>query len=149
MPHDDDPRIDLSTGGPAPTAPGPLARVFGVIVGAAVLAVSLVFSVVVFAVLLAVGVVVGGYLWWRTRELRRQLRQMQQEMAARMQAQAGFPGDARDGMRGGPVSGPYPPARDDTVLDGDYIREVDRPEAPERARPQAAPGNPGGTPPRG
>jgi hypothetical protein len=32
------------------------------------------FSVLLFAVVATVGVVAWGYLWWRTRELRRRMR---------------------------------------------------------------------------
>jgi hypothetical protein len=50
-------------------------------VGAALmLASAFVLSLVVLAIGLAVVVIGGGYLWWQTRELRKQLRE-------RMQAQ--------------------------------------------------------------
>lgn len=42
---------------------------------AALLISAFVFSLLLFAVLTSVVMVGGGYLWWRTRELRRQLRE--------------------------------------------------------------------------
>jgi hypothetical protein len=60
--------------------------------------IALLFSIVIVAALLAVGVVFAGYLWWRTRALRRQLREqlaaMQARAAAASAAQAA--GSARD-----------------------------------------------------
>jgi hypothetical protein len=51
-----------------------IAKVVAVL-GGAVLAVSaLALSLVFFAVVLMIGVLVGGYLWWKTRELRKQIR---------------------------------------------------------------------------
>jgi hypothetical protein len=46
--------------------------------GALVLASAFVLSLVFLAVGLAVVLAVGGYLWWKTRELRRQLRAQMQ-----------------------------------------------------------------------
>lgn len=116
MTREDFPRI--GPGAPAPAPQGLLGRVLGVAVGAVVLVAALLFSVVIFAVLLAAGVIVGGYLWWRTRALRRQLREQMQAMEAQMRARQPTPGGARPG------------ARDDTVIDGDFIRETDRDPRP-------------------
>ena len=68
-------RIVISIGGrrAGQQPKGILARVFGFAVGALVLVGAFVFSLVVFAELLGVGVIAGGYLWWKTRPLRRQL----------------------------------------------------------------------------
>ena len=58
-----------------------LRKALGVILGAVLLAAALLFSVVVFAVLAVGGLLVLGYLWWKTRDLRRQLRQQVREPA--------------------------------------------------------------------
>ena len=42
---------------------------------AVLLVVAFMFSLLVFAILAIVGVLVWGYLWWKTRELRRQMRE--------------------------------------------------------------------------
>lgn len=110
--------------GPGAQPPAPqslLGRVLGVAVGAVVLVASLLFSVVIFAVLLAAGVIVGGYLWWRTRALRHQLREQMQAMDEQLRAAQRGPGAARPG------------ARDETVIDGDFIRETDRDPRPPQA----------------
>jgi uncharacterized protein (DUF58 family) len=49
----------------------------GIVVGAVVLVLAVLFSLVLFAALLAAGIVGGGYLWWRTRKLRKVLREEQ------------------------------------------------------------------------
>jgi len=95
-----------------PRAPGPLARLLGFAIGAVVLVASLVFSVFVFAILLGVFVIVGAYLWWRTRDLRRQIREQMREQA---QQRGPTPGAGPFGSEDG--------RRDGDVLDGDFIRE--------------------------
>jgi hypothetical protein len=54
--------------------PGWFSRLLAVVVGAIVLVAAALVSVVLLAVLFAVGAVVAGYLWWKTRALRRQAR---------------------------------------------------------------------------
>jgi hypothetical protein len=55
--------------------PGLVSRIVAFVVTVALVGVALMFSVVLFAVVLTVGMVAWGYLWWRTRELRRQMRE--------------------------------------------------------------------------
>ena len=43
---------------------------------AVLLVVAFMFSLLVFAILATVGVLVWGYLWWKTRELRKQMREL-------------------------------------------------------------------------
>jgi hypothetical protein len=45
-----------------------------------------VFSVVLFAALLAFGLIAGGYIWWKTRALRKHLRAQFEAMQARAPA---------------------------------------------------------------
>ncbi len=118
---DDNPRLGPQGGMRASSPPGPLTKLLGVVIGAVVVVASLLFSVVVFAIVLAVGVIAGGYLWWRTRELRRQIRA---QMEAQMQAQRDAASRARpDGGRAWPSEGGGA-KREDVVIDGDYIREA-------------------------
>ena len=49
--------------------------------GALTLASAFVLSLVFLAIGLAVVLTVGGYLWWKTRELRRQMRARMQEQS--------------------------------------------------------------------
>ncbi len=46
-------------------------RIVGVLLGAITLIVALLFSVLIFAVVLVVAAIAVGYLWWKTRALRR------------------------------------------------------------------------------
>ncbi|MSQ60599.1 MAG: hypothetical protein EXR36_13400 [Betaproteobacteria bacterium] len=48
-----------------------LSRIVGIVTGTAVLVLAFVFSVVIFAIVLVAAVVILGYLWWKTRSLRR------------------------------------------------------------------------------
>lgn len=55
--------------------PGFLGRLAALAIGALLLIAAFMVSVVVFAIALAGALVIGGYLWWKTRELRRQMRE--------------------------------------------------------------------------
>ncbi|CAD6553696.1 hypothetical protein LMG28727_05569 [Paraburkholderia kirstenboschensis] len=58
--------------------PGPrslLAKVLAVVIGAALLVVGFAVSLVMLAVVLGAGVVIGAFVWWKTRDLRKQLRE--------------------------------------------------------------------------
>jgi hypothetical protein len=55
-------------------APGIVGKAAAVIGGAILLLSTLALSILFFAVLIVAGVLVGGYLWWKTRELRKQIR---------------------------------------------------------------------------
>jgi hypothetical protein len=56
---------------------GPLKKLVTLVGGAVLLVLGLMFSVVVLTGLVIVGLMVWGYLWWRTRDIRRVLRQTQ------------------------------------------------------------------------
>jgi hypothetical protein len=61
-----------------------LVIVGGVVMLASAFVVSLVFLAIGFAVVLTV----GGYLWWKTRELRRQIRERVHEQSMHSQARS-------------------------------------------------------------
>lgn len=129
MPPDDRPRLGPGRRSRPAGAQGLLSRIAGIALGTVVLAASLLVSAVVFAVLLVVAVVAGGYLWWRTRDLRRRIREQRRAAAeGRGPGPQGWPGGA-EGPRPGPGAG--------TVIEGDFIREVDTPR--EAARPGSGP----------
>jgi Flp pilus assembly protein TadB len=54
--------------------PGLLRKVAALIVTATLVGLVLMFSVVVFAIIVVVGTIAWTYLWWKTRELRKQMR---------------------------------------------------------------------------
>jgi hypothetical protein len=97
--HRDEQRPRLAGGedGSRVPAPGLLGKVLTLAAGAVLLVTVFMFSLLVFA-LVATGVLlVGGRLWWKTRDLRRQMRQQ---------------------MREGP--------RSERVIEGEVIREPPR-----------------------
>jgi Flp pilus assembly protein TadB len=51
-----------------------LAKVLVVVLGAALLVVGFAVSLVILAVVLGAGFVIGGFVWWKTRDLRKRLR---------------------------------------------------------------------------
>ncbi|ENO87205.1 hypothetical protein [Thauera linaloolentis] len=56
------------------TPPSLLQKIVTALVTIAVFGVALMFSVVFFAVVVTVGAVAWGYLWWKTRAVRKQMR---------------------------------------------------------------------------
>lgn len=84
------------------TPPGPLAKLAAFVLSAAFLVLAFMFSLIALAVLAVVGVALGGWLWWKTRTLRKQMQQM------------------RDAQ---PV-GDDQPARNEQVIEGEFSREV-------------------------
>ncbi|QID17975.1 hypothetical protein G3580_10180 [Nitrogeniibacter mangrovi] len=53
---------------------GPWQKIVAGIVGAGVFVLALMFSVVLFAAVVTIGLLVWGYVWWKTRAVRRQMR---------------------------------------------------------------------------
>lgn len=60
---------------PGMAAQGLPARILSLVAGVVLLVLALTFSLLLFAVVTAVAAVVGLYLWWKTRDLRRQMRE--------------------------------------------------------------------------
>lgn len=55
--------------------PGPLGKALALLGGAALLVLGFLFSLVLLAIAAVLLAGVSAYLWWKTRELRRQLRE--------------------------------------------------------------------------
>jgi Flp pilus assembly protein TadB len=94
--HPDEPRARIGhEGGAISRAKQWALKVFLVVASAATLVSAFLLSLVFVAIGLAVVLTVGGFLWWKTRELRRQIRTR---------------------MRGEPW-----PAAEDRVIEGEVI----------------------------
>ena len=77
-------------------AQGPLAKVLAFILSAAFLTLAFMFSLVALAVVAVGGLMLGGWIWWKTRALRKQMQQMREAQ----------------------------PTRSDQVIEGEFIREA-------------------------
>lgn len=85
--------------------PSLLGRILGVAASMVLLAGAFVFSLFLFVALAAVGVVLGGYVWWKTRELRKQMRAQMERMQEQMGQQM------------------TPASSGADVIEGEYVRE--------------------------
>lgn len=85
------------------TPPGPLAKLAAFVLSAAFMVLAFMFSLVALAVVAVLGVALGGWLWWKTRAMRKQMQQMR-EAAQQMADEQ--------------------PVRGDQVIEGEFIREV-------------------------
>jgi hypothetical protein len=56
------------------TSSGPLRKLAALIVTVAMAGLALMFSAVLFAIIIVAGTIAWIYLWWKTRELRKQMR---------------------------------------------------------------------------
>lgn len=100
-----DPRLDalfnnLKQNPPKPV--GPLQKVAAIAAAVLLFGLALTFSILFFAVVVAAGGLIWGYVWWKTRNLRK----------AMQQAQTGGP------ARPGPAAG------DNLVIEGEVLREI-------------------------
>jgi hypothetical protein len=84
------------------TPPGPLAKLAAFVLSAAFMVLAFMFSLVALAVVAVLGVALGGWLWWKTRTLRKQMQQMREAQQ----------------------TGAEQPVRGDQVIEGEFIREV-------------------------
>ena len=60
--------------------PSLLQKMLAIIVTAALVTLGLMFSAVLFAAILIVVVIGWAWMWWKTREVRRQMKQMHEQM---------------------------------------------------------------------
>lgn len=75
-----DPRFDalFNRLNQKPSQPAGLLQKIGAIVATVIVfGLALTFSVVFFAVVVAAGALIWGYVWWRTRDLRKAMREAQ------------------------------------------------------------------------
>ena len=71
-------------------------KVVAVLTTAALVVLGLMFSVVIFTVIAVAGLTAWGYLWWKTRGLRRQLRE--QAMNGRVSEAEAYKGEIIEGV---------------------------------------------------
>lgn len=109
----DDPRIPYQT----PQRPGLLAKALTLLVTTALLVLGFMFSLLLVGFAVALALIAWGYLWWKTRRLRRHLR----EQAASMD-------------RAGTADG--------SVFEGEAVR-VEGDDSHEPAPPRSPSGDPG------
>lgn len=114
--------------------PGFLSRFLGVTIAAVLVGGAIVsavaFSLIVLPVVLFVGAIAMGYVWWRTRGVRRQLREQMSAMEAELARQNGNMG------AGGPARGGPGARRGGVIIEGDeFIHEArpDQPSGPPRS----------------
>ncbi|WP_109476921.1 hypothetical protein [Paraburkholderia sp. C35] len=91
----------------ATVRPGPpslMAKVLTVVIGVALLVVGFAVSLVMLAVVLGAGIAIGGFIWWKTRNLRKQLREQamraqqmhEQEVHGRASQRTNIDGEIED-----------------------------------------------------
>ena len=101
---------------------GPLARVLALLGAALALVLAFTFSLVFLAVVAVAALAIWGYVWWKTRELRRQLR------AAGINGVNGLGGlGGADGLAGaaGRREGAQESAARGEIIEGEAVRVVD------------------------
>lgn len=100
---------------PSAHRPSLLRKVVTIVGMVALGAVALMFSAVLLMALLFVAVIGGTYLWWKTRELRKQFKEMQARMR-QMQESAERTGEPpREVFRGEVYEG--------EIIEGEVVRE--------------------------
>lgn len=93
--------------------PGLLKSLLGLVVGTVLIIAGFVFSLVFLAVFAAVAIVIGGYLWWKTRAIRKQFQAQMEQAQAQMRAQA----ERQQAPEG------EPGAAGGTVIEGEFRRD--------------------------
>ncbi|MFN4325425.1 MAG: hypothetical protein ACK4FP_06005 [Azonexus sp.] len=88
---------------PGQAAPGPLAKLIAFLLSAAFLTLALMFSLVAVAVVAVLGIGLGGWLWWKTRALRKQMRATEARRTGH--AATAAPGNS-------------------TIIEGEFVRET-------------------------
>jgi threonine/homoserine/homoserine lactone efflux protein len=85
-----------------PSSSSPLRKLVALIMTAALVGLVLMFSAVLLVIIMIVGAIAWAYLWWKTRELRKQMRDFHTRATERAQK-----------------------ASNDEVFEGEVIRVVD------------------------
>ncbi len=89
--------------------PSLLSKVLAFVIGAGFLVLAFMFSLVALAVIAVLGLGVWGWLWWKTRAIRKQMREQMSESAPMASAN-------RDGL----------------IIEGEVIHKESQPARPER-----------------
>ena len=109
---------------------GPLARVLALLGAALALVLAFTFSLVFLAVVAVAALAVWGYVWWKTRELRRQLRAAGINGTNGLGGLGGVDGFAR-------TAGPRDTAQDSAatgeIIEGEAVRVDDERQRIDRA----------------
>ncbi len=77
------------------TSRNPLQRIFAIILTVGLAILGFMFSAVVFTVLLVMGLIGWAFLWWKTRDIRKQFQLMQSQMQSQMRDERTRAGDAQ------------------------------------------------------
>lgn len=92
---------------------GLLSKVVAFALTVAIVIFTLMFSAVLFSIILVVGLVGWGYLWWRSRDVRKQMREKMAHMNNAMNHQMNNATNAREDVHEG------------VVIEGEVIRKAD------------------------
>lgn len=84
--------------------PGPLAKAAAFVLSAIFVVLAFMFSLVALAAVAVGGLLLGGWLWWKTRRLRKQMQQMREAQ----------------------------PVRDEQVIEGEFVREAGSDPGPDQ-----------------
>jgi hypothetical protein len=98
--HDNEGQAKLGyRGGVASRTKALAAKTLSIVLGGVVLVSAFVFSIVLFAIALAVVLAFGVYVWWKTRDLRRQMReQIHDSVGMQAGRRADASGDVIEGV---------------------------------------------------
>jgi hypothetical protein len=97
---------------------GPLAKLIAFVLSAAFLILAFMFSLVALAVVAVAGLALGGWLWWRTRQLRKEINR---QWAGQRPYDSGAPMNE-------PTYEPSSPQRPHTtIIEGEAVRMADEP----------------------
>jgi hypothetical protein len=98
--HDNDGQMKLGyRGGVASRTKALVAKTLSIVLGGVVLVSAFVVSIALFAIALAVVLAFGGYVWWKTRDLRRQMReQIHDSVGMQAGRRADATGDVIEGV---------------------------------------------------
>src|SRR5574343_1060265 len=97
---------------------GPLAKLIAFTLSAVFVILAFIFSLVALAVVAVAGLALGGRLWWRTRQLRKEINRQ------RSGQRSYDSGTTMNGPAYAPSSPQYPNA---TVIEGEAVRMADEP----------------------
>jgi len=104
--------------GPPGQGPSLIGRILGAVAGLLLLAGALVFSVFLFAALAILGAALWGFLWWKTRALRRHMRAHMEQMQEQARQRGASPEPDAPGA----------------VIEGEFVREDESADPPQPTR---------------